>query len=97
MWYSIVFAAAFEIVAGLGFAFVQMTNRAQWRIRQRDLGERLLSPPLGAIDLPSSAPGASSNSVAPSQQLSYQPKTNDPALAKVGHHHEPVKPDEAIE
>jgi hypothetical protein len=28
------------------FAFVQMTNRAQWRSRQRELCERLLSAPL---------------------------------------------------
>jgi hypothetical protein len=93
MWYSVVFAAAFEIVAGLGFAFVHLTNRAQWRIRQRDLHEQLLCAPLGAIVIPSSVPGASSNSVAPGQQLSFQPKTNDPALPKVGHHHDPVKPD----
>jgi hypothetical protein len=93
MWYSVVFAAAFEIVAGLGFAFVHLTNRAQGRIRQRDLHERLLSAPLGAIVIPSSAPGASSNSVAPSQQLSFQPKTNEPTSAKVGCRHDPVKPD----
>jgi hypothetical protein len=91
MWFSVAFAAAIEIVAGLGLSFVQMTNRAQWRIRQRDLAERLLSAPLGAIVIPNSVPGASSNSVAHSQQLGFQPKTNEPTSAKVGRHHNPLQ------
>jgi hypothetical protein len=91
MWFSVAFAAAIEIVAGLGFAFVEMTNRAQWRIRQCDLVERLSSARLGAIHVPSSVPDANSHAVAPNQQLSFQPKTTDPTLAKVGHHHDPVQ------
>jgi hypothetical protein len=75
-----VFAAAFEIVAGLGFAFVQMTNRAQWQIRQRDLLEQLSSAQLGASDVPSSVPDANSHTVA--QQLSIQPKTKGPNLGE---------------
>jgi hypothetical protein len=90
MWYSVVFAAAFEIVAGLGFAFVHLTNRAQWRIRQQDLVKRLSSAQLGAIDVPSSAPPANSSSVSPRQQLSFQSKANEPTLTKVGHH-DPVQ------
>jgi hypothetical protein len=93
MWFSVAFAAAIEIVAGLGLAFVQMANHAQWRIRQRDLLERLSSVQLGAIDVPSSLPDANSHAVAPNQQLSFQPKTKDQNLAKVGHHHDPVRPD----
>jgi hypothetical protein len=91
MLYSVVFAAAFEIVAGLGFAFMHLTNRAQWRIRQCDLVERLSSARLGAIDVPTSVPDANTHAVAPNQQLSFQPKTKDPTLAKVGHHHDPVQ------
>jgi hypothetical protein len=91
MWYSVVFAAAFEIVAGLGFAFVHLTNRAQWRIRQQDLVKRLSSAQLGAIDVPSSASDANSNSVSPRQQLSFHPESHDPTLAKVGCQHDPVQ------
>jgi hypothetical protein len=93
MWFSVAFAAAIEIVAGLGLAFVQMTNHAQWLIRQRDLMERVSSVQLGAIDVPSSEPQSGCNSVAPNQQLSFQPKAKDPTLAKVSHDHDPVKPD----
>jgi hypothetical protein len=39
MWFSVVFAAAIELVAGFGLAFVQMDHRAQWRIPQRELDE----------------------------------------------------------
>jgi hypothetical protein len=91
MWYSLVFAAAFEIVAGLGFAFVQMTNRAQWLIRRREFVERLSGAQLAAIDIPSSTPDANPNSVAPRRQLSSHSESKDPTLAKVGCQHDPVQ------
>jgi hypothetical protein len=78
-------------VAGLGLAFVQMANRAQLQVRERDLAEPHSSAQLGSIDVPSFEPQTSSNSLSPSQQPSFQPKANDPTLAKVGPH-DPVKP-----
>jgi hypothetical protein len=83
MWFSIVFAAAIEIVAGLGFAFVQMTNRAQWLMRQRELVECLTDAQLGLPSSASSVLQANSNSVAPRHQPSLQPKRN-PTSAKFG-------------
>jgi hypothetical protein len=47
-WLSLMFAAAIEIVAGLGMAFVQLADRAQSLIRQRDLIGRLNQPQASA-------------------------------------------------
>jgi hypothetical protein len=57
MWFSVAFAAAIEIVAGLEFA--QMKTHAQRWIRQRELVKRFSDARLGAIDAPN--PGLTPN------------------------------------
>ena len=40
MWFSLLFAAAIEIVAGLGLAFVHLTDQARWLVHQSDADKR---------------------------------------------------------
>jgi hypothetical protein len=94
MWFSVVFAAAIELVAGLGLAFVQMAHRAQWQIRQCELAQRLSAAEPSVLIAPSSASAAGSNSLVPSttQQLGSEPKAKDlPTSAKGGYHDDPAQ------
>jgi hypothetical protein len=94
MWFSVVFAAAIELVAGLGLAFVQMDHCAQWRIRQRELAQGLSAAEPSVLIAPSSVSAARSNSLVPSptQQLGSEPKAKDlPTSARGGHHDDPAQ------
>ena len=94
MWFSVVFAAAIELVAGLGLAFVQMDHCAQWRIRQCELAQRLSAAEPSVLIAPSSVSAAGPNSLVPSptQQLGSEPKAKDlPTSARGGHHDDPAQ------
>jgi hypothetical protein len=68
MWFSVVFAAAIELVAGFGLAFVHMAHRAQLRIPQRKLAQRLSAAERSVLIAPSSGSAAGSNSWVPHNQ-----------------------------